>query len=577
MHLTDFARRTLKDRYMIPSDVLPEDVFTRAVRAYTEGDFRERMQRYVEDQWFVPSTPVLANAGTTRGNPIACFLNRVPDSRAGITGHYTETSWLASNGGGVGGYWGFLRSLGQKTSSGSQSNGMIPFLGVIDRLVLAFAQGGTRRASYAGFLPISHPEIVNFIEMRKPTGGDINRKCLNLHHGVCISNQFMQCVDNNTDWALVDPHTKKVTSTINARVLWESILETRMLTGEPYIVFSDHLNDQRPSILKTLGVPVYSSNLCTEITVATQMPDNSEATGVCCLGSINGAKFDEFRDDPLFIQDCLRYLDNVLQAFIDGDSTGDDLAKRSAEYYRDVGLGLLGWHSLCQSKMYPLNSAMAFGLNHRVFKWLRTQADAANVALADERGPCPAAREAGEHKRFTHMLAVAPNASTSIFTNTSPGIEPYVANAYIRKTASGTTVEKNPYLVPVLKAHGLDTEEVWTDIAINNGSVQHLKQLDEYTRDVFKTAFEMGQLVLVEQAALRGPFIDQGQSLNLFFAPGTSREYYGKVHREAHRKGLKTLYYLRPLAAHKASTGKVVHEIVQDTSDMNAECLACAN
>lgn len=577
MELTDFAKRTLEDRYMVPEDKCPEDVFTRAVKAYTEDDFQTRMLDYVDKQWFIPSTPVLANAGTRRGSPIACFLNRVLDSRIGITQHYTETSWLASNGGGVGGFWGFLRSLGQKTSSGSQSNGMIPFLGVVDRLVLAFAQGGTRRASYAGFLPASHPEIKNFIDMRKPTGGDINRKCLNLHHGVCMSNDFMHAVLGNKPWNLVDPHTGEVTETVRARELWESVLETRMLTGEPYIVFSDNLNDNRPSILKCLGVPVYSSNLCTEITVATQMPDGDDATGVCCLGSINLVHADEFMNNPNFIRDCMRYLDNVLQSFIDGDSDGDELAKRSAAYYRDIGLGTLGWHSLLQSKGYAFGSAQAFGLNHRVFKWLRTQADAANAYLAEERGACPAANAAGFNLRFTHMLAIAPNASTSIFTNTSPGIEPYVANAYIRKTASGTTLEKNPYLQKHLAELGFDTEVVWTDIAINNGSVQHLGFLPENIRDTFKTAFEIGQLTIVEQAAMRGPFIDQGQSLNLFFPPNTDREYYNKAHIRAWERGLKTLYYLRPLAAHKASTGSTVRAVVQDTSDADMECIACSN
>lgn len=575
MKLTTFARSTLEDRYMVEADGCAEDVFTRSVKAFSKGKHRQRMLEYVDKQWFIPSTPVLANGGTTRGNPIACFLNRVNDSREGITDHYTETSWLASNGGGVGAYWGGLRSMGQKTSAGSQSNGMQPFLGVVDRLVLAFAQGGTRRASYSAVLDASHPEIYSFVEIRKPTGGDINRKCLNLHHGVNFTDEFMLAVKHDLDWDLVDPHTKQVIQVVKARYIWEHALDMRNLTGEPYCIFVDNMNNQRPQILKDLDVPVYSTNLCTEITVATQMPDNSDATGVCCLGSINAVFYDSYKDDRLFVKDCLRFLDNVLQSFIDGPSKGDENAKKSAEFYRDVGLGVVGWHSLCQLKGFPLDSVMAASLNTSLFGWLRFEADIANRELGDQLGACKAAESAGQTLRFTHMLAVAPNASTSIFVDTSAGIEPYVANAYIRKTASGTVIEKNPQLKVILDNLGKDTEEVWTSIAIHLGSVQHLDFLDDFTKEVYKTAHEYNQLYLVELAASRGKFIDQGQSLNLFFVPGTSRKYFQKVHFRAWELGLKTLYYVRGLTAHKASTGTKVTAIKQDTDDV--ECLGCAN
>lgn len=576
MQLTEFAKQTLADRYMTDDDSTPYDVFTRAVNSYSTGAHNDRMQQYVDDQWFIPSTPVLANGGTVRGNPIACFLNRVPDSRGGINGHYAETAWLASNGGGVGGYWGALRSTGMSTSAGSASNGMLPFLGVVDRLVLAFAQGKTRRASYAAFLPISHPEIVQFIEMRKPTGGDINRKNLNLHHGVCISDEFYDALDRDADWHLVDPHTKETVQVLRARWLWELLLETRSFMGEPYIVNTDAMMDGRPDVLKVLEVPVDTTNLCTEITTATVMPDGSYTNGVCCLGSINLLKYNEFKNNYQFIEDCLRYLDNVLQAFIDGPSKGDEEAKRGAAFYRDVGLGTLGLHSLYQTTKIPADSAMAYSLNKQIFKNIRKFADRANSALAIELGACPAAKQAGLLRRFTHMLAVAPNASTSIFVNTSPGIEPYVTNGFIRKTASGTEIVLNPILRSELECAGLLTDDIVTSIIINNGSVQHLDQiLPQWMLDVYKTAFELGQMHLVQQALDRMPYIDQAQSLNLFFPPGTSRSYYNKVHR--HARKLKTLYYVRGVTAHKASTGEKVQAIVQDTSDSDMECLACAN
>lgn len=577
MHLNKFAQETLRDRYMAPQDNALEDIFRRSIESFCTGAHKERMLSYVLHNLFVGSTPVLANAGTGRGNPIACFLSTVPDSRRGILGHYTETGWLASNGGGVGSYWGKLRTLGSRTSSGSQSNGMLPFQSVIDRLVVAFAQGSTRRASYAGFLPISHPEIVEFMEMRKPTGGDINRKNLNLHHGVVISDAFMQAVKEDKQWLLIDPHSKEVREQVPARRLWEQLLETRSLTGEPYLVHEDNMMRGRPETLKRLEVPVYSSNLCTEITVAMEMPDGTPATGVCCLGSLNLDKWDDIKSIGVkqVVQDCLLYLWLVLDTFVVSGLEGAESARKNAEYYRDVGLGTIGFHSYLQQKNIPFASAMAVSANKRIFGQIKEAADLANVELTSIVGACQASLDAGLCLAFTHMLAIAPNASTSIFCDASPGIEPYTANGFIRKSASGTFVEKNKYLQAILNQLGKDTESIWTDIVINGGSVQHLDFLDNYTKDVFKTAYELDQRWIVQHAADRQPLICQAQSVNLYFPPKTPRKVFNRVHMEAFDRGLKTLYYSKGISSHKATTGTKVRAIVQDTS--KDSCLACAN
>ena len=577
MHLNKFAVTTLRDRYMAPQDKEVEDIFRRSIETYCTGEHKERMLSYVINNLFVGSTPVLANAGTGRGNPIACFLSSVPDSRRGILGHYTETGWLASNGGGVGSFWGNLRTLGSSTSSGSQSNGMLPFQSVIDRLVVAFAQGSTRRASYAGFLPIWHPEIIEFMEMRKPTGGDINRKNLNLHHGVVIDDLFMSAVDNDLKWALIDPHSGEIRDMIPARRLWEQLLETRSLTGEPYIIHKDNMMRGRPKTLVELGVPVYTSNLCTEITVATEMPDGTPATGVCCLGSLNLDKWNEIKAIGVdqVVSDCLLYLWLVLDSFVNGGLEGAESARRNAAYYRDVGLGTIGFHSYLQQQGIPFGSALAVSANKRIFSQIKAAADKANEELTSIVGACQASTDAGLCLAFTHMLAIAPNASTSIFCDASPGIEPYTANGFIRKTASGTYIEKNKYLQAILQALGKDTEEVWTDIIINSGSVQHLDFLDDYTKEIFKTAYELDQRWLVQHAADRQPYICQAQSVNLYFPPKTPRGVYNRVHREAFERGLKTLYYSKGLSSHKATTGTKVHEIVQDVSE--EDCIACAN
>lgn len=579
MYLNEFAKRTLEDRYMAPQDKTVEDIFIRSIRSYGDNEERKaRLEKYVLNNWYVPSTPVLTNAGTTRGNPIACFLNTVPDSRRGILGHYTETGWLASNGGGVGAEWSDLRTIGARTSKGSQSNGMLGFQSVVDRLVTAFAQGSTRRASYAGFLNVSHPELMEFIDMRRPTGGDINRKNLNLHHGVLITDDFMQAVLEDLNWELIDPHTKDVKQTVRARAVWEHILETRSLTGEPYIIFQDNMNNQRPELLKTLGVDVTTSNLCTEITVATKLPNGEAATGVCCLGALNLDKWDEFKDQiHQVVEDCLWHLWHVLDSFTQNDMEGAESAKKNAKYYRDVGLGTIGFHSYLQQKDVAFDSAMAKVLNKRIYSKIHNAVGHANHSMVAELGACQASIDRGNGHLvvFTHATAIAPNASTSIFADASPGCEPWTANAFIRKTASGTYVEKNKYLQKKLQALGLDTEEFWTDCIIHKGSIQHRTDVPDEIKEVFKGAYEMNQLWLVEHAADRQPFICQAQSVNLYFLPKTNRKHVNAVHIQAWKKGMKSLYYMKTLTAHKASTGNAVVEVRQDTSEY--ECLGCAN
>lgn len=898
MKLTPFAAQTLRDRYMTDLDQEPSDVFTRAIKSYMlEPEHEARMLKYVDKQWFTPSTPILSNAGTDRGSPISCFLNHVEDSRTSINAHYSETGWLASNGGGVGTSWSKLRSVGSKTSKGSQSNGVIPFISVLDRTVLAFSQGGTRRASYAAYLDVGHPEIAEFIEMRKPTGGgDINRKSLNLHHGVCLSDAFMNAVMADIDWDLIDPHTKEVKKTVKARDLWEAILETRALTGEPYMFFTDNVNNKRPKVLKDLGVEIYGSNLCvapetkiltdkghvrisllkdeevnvwngrewsqvtvrktgeeqkllkvvlsdgkaidctpyhkfyvknsyhqeavikrahelnkgdklikletvaiegtkvldkaytngfftadgtgshtvylygkkkmlkpfiehegkwseitiengtrlqakveglrpkhfvpdaihtiesrlqwfaglidgdgvicvngdsqtlqlgsinltflrevqlmlqtlgvqskirkmrdagqnylpkndgtgnyafydtqatyrllitgtglwnllqlglktnrlhitahkpnrecsalvkvedvidegryddtycfteplrnmgvfngiltgncTETLVATQLPNGTPATGTCCLGSLNIELFDEYKDDlEQVVEDCLLYLSIVQQTWVDSESEGSESAQANAAYYNDVGLGACGFHGYLQKKGIPFESALATSANHKIFGGIWEAALKANKVLADVYGSCDAHHANGTEGHFTHLLAVAPNASTSIFIDTTPGIEPNPANVFLRKTASGTSIEKNKHLQPVLAKYGKDDDETWNDIALNAGSVQHLEFLSEWERDVFKTAREINQQWVIQHAADRTQYIDQGASTNLMFDEGVSREYFNKIHLLAWQQGLKTLYYCRMDVPRDKKNPKQ-HTI------MDTDCLACAN
>jgi len=573
--LTDFGKTTLKDRYLLPQESSPQDGFFRAAKAFSDNDeMAERIYNYASKLWFMFSTPVLSNAGSKRGMPISCFLNYVGDSREGLTGHYTENAWLASVGGGIGGYWGHVRSDGTMTSGGSQSSGSIPFLHVVDSEILAFSQGKTRRGSYAAYMDISHPEIIEFMEMRKPSGGDVHRKCLNLHHGINISDEFMQLIDNcikeptyDDTWNLVDPHTKKVVRTISARELWQKILETRVATGEPYLSFIDTINDALPESQKKLGLEVHHSNLCTEIT----LPTNDNRTAVCCLSSVNLEKYDEWKNDSLFIPDLIRFLDNVLQYFIDYAPEELFRARFSANNERSLGLGAMGFHAYLQSKGIPFESALAKAMNLKIFKTMKAQAVEESKRLAIKRGEAPDMEGTG--MRNAHLLAIAPNASSSIICGTtSPSIEPYRANAYVQKTMSGSFLVKNKYLEKILEKKGINNDKTWTSILANRGSVLHVKELSDYEKDIFKTAIEINQQWVIEHASDRQQYICQGQSVNVFVPADVNVKELHEIHMLAWKRKLKTLYYCRSEAIKRA---ELVSKKVERTIIPEADCLAC--
>tara|TARA_R110000822_G_scaffold442_3_gene2102 strand:+ start:4838 stop:6592 length:1755 start_codon:yes stop_codon:yes gene_type:complete len=574
--LTDFGKKTLQDRYLLPEETSPQDAFMRAAKAFSDNDeMAERIYNYASKLWFMFSTPILSNGGTKRGMPISCFLNYVGDSREGLTGHYTENAWLASVGGGIGGYWGHVRSDGTATSGGSQSSGTIPFMHVVDSEILAFSQGKTRRGSYASYIDISHPEIIEFTEMRKPTGGDSHRKNLNLHHGVNVTNDFMElidkCIQNPTQddsWNLIDPHTKETVRTVSARDLWLKILETRVTTGEPYISFIDTINESLPQTQKDLGLKVHHSNLCSEIT----LPTSENRTAVCCLSSVNIEKYDEWKKDALFIPDLIRFLDNVLQHFIEHAPEELFRAKFSAVSERSLGLGAMGFHSYLQSKNIPFESALAKSLNMQIFKKLKTEAVEESKRLAVKRGEAPDMEHTG--MRNAHLLAIAPNASSSIICGTtSPSVEPYRANAYVQKTMSGSFLVKNKYLEQLLEKKGLNNDDIWTSIVAKRGSVMHLEDLSEHEKDVFKTAIEINQQWVIEHAADRQQYICQSQSINIFVPADVNIKELHNMHMLAWKKKLKTLYYCRSEAIKRAElvSLKVERTIIAEADS----CLAC--
>ncbi len=577
--LTEFGIKTLEDRYLLPSEKSPQEAFARAAEAFSDDDaMAQRIYDYASMLWFMFSTPILSNGGTNRGLPISCFLNYVPDSRGGITSHYTEIAWLSSFGGGVGGYWGDVRANGTKTSHGSESTGVIPFMKVVDAEMLAFSQGVTRRGSYAAYLPIDHPEIEEFLDVRKPTGGDVNRKSTNLHHGVVLTEEFMNLIDQATktpgfdeSFNLVDPHSKEVKKIVSAKAIWVKLIQNRIETGEPYILFEKATNDALPEFQKKLGLKVHQSNLCSEITLAT----NEERTAVCCLSSVNLETYDEWKNNPQFIADIVRFLDNVIQSFIDNAPDVISRARFSAKRERSIGLGAMGFHAYLQAHNIPFESAMAKGLNLKLFEEIKTQASAASRQLADERGECPDGE--GYGVRNAHLLSIAPNASSSIICgNTSPSIEPFRANAFTQKTKSGAALMKNKYLEEALAKHDQNTDEVWTSIITQGGSVQHLHFLSDWERDVFKTALEIDQRWVIEFASDRQQFICQSQSVNLFFPALVSKQELHNTHMLAWKKGLKSLYYVRSEAIKRA-------DVVSDKKDQvqildyteESTCLAC--
>ena len=547
----------------------------RAAKAYSDNDeMAQRIYDYASKQWFMFSTPILSNGGTKRGMPISCFLNYVGDSREGITGHYTENAWLTSIGGGIGGYWGDIRSDGTSTSGGSQSSGSIPFLHVVDSEIMAFSQGKTRRGSYAAYMDVSHPEILEFLDIRKPSGGDIHRKCLNLHHGVNISNKFMELIERciaeptyDDTWNLIDPHTKETVRTVSARDLWLKILENRVATGEPYMCFIDHINDALPETQKKLGLKVNHSNLCTEIT----LPTAEDRTAVCCLSSVNLETYDEWKNDKLFIGDLVRFLDNVLTSFIETAPEHVFRAKFSATQERSIGLGAMGFHAYLQKCGIPFESALAKAKNLNIFKYIKAEAVAESKRLAVKRGEAPDMEGTG--MRNAHLLAIAPNASSSIICGTtSPSIEPYRANAYVQKTMSGSFLVKNKHLEKILETKGINNEKTWTSILANRGSVLHLKDLSDYEKDVFKTSIEINQQWIIEHAADRQEFICQGQSLNVFVPADVNIKELHDIHMLAWKRKLKTLYYCRSEAIKRA---ELVSLKVERTIIPEADCLAC--
>tara|TARA_Y100000385_G_scaffold155929_1_gene161732 strand:+ start:6015 stop:7790 length:1776 start_codon:yes stop_codon:yes gene_type:complete len=578
-YLSQFSIKTLQDRYLVDGEGSPQQAFARAAEAFADDEqHAQRLYDYASKLWFMFSTPILSNGGTKRGLPISCFLNYVDDSRSGITDHYTENAFLSSVGGGVGGYWGDIRSVGSRTSNGSESTGVIPFLKVVDAEMLAFSQGVTRRGSYASYLPMSHPEIEEYMDMRKPTGGDINRKSTNLHHGVIIPDTFMELIERATkeegfddSWPLVDPNSGITTKVVSAKTLWVKLIQNRVETGEPYIMFGDTVQEGLPECQKQLGLKVNQSNLCSEIT----LPTNEKRTAVCCLSSVNLEEYDEWSNDPHFIPDLVRMLDNVLTHFIENAPNELAKAKYSAQQERSIGLGAMGFHAYLQRHNVPFESPMAKGRNMSMFWHIKAAAEVASEKLAKERGEAPDA--VGTGRRNVHLLAVAPNASSSIICgNTSPSIEPYRANAYTQKTKSGSSLQKNEYLQAILQDLEMDTDEVWKGIVTNGGSVQNLEFLDAWTKDVFKTAVEIDQRWVIDMAADRQKQICQSQSLNIFFPSDVSKQELHAIHMLAWKKKVKTLYYLRSEAHKRAEnvSDEVLRQRIFESMDEDA-CVAC--
>jgi len=579
--LTEFGKTTLEDRYLLSGESY-QDMFARVATAYADdADHAQRVYDYISKLWFMPATPVLSNGGADRGLPISCFLNAVPDSLEGIVGVWNENVALASNGGGIGTYWGRVRSIGEKVKGAGQTSGIIPFIRVMDSLTLAISQGSLRRGSAAVYLDVHHPEIEEFLEIRKPSG-DFNRKSLNLHHGINITDEFMEAVREGTEFGLRSPKNDEVVRTVDARSLWQKILEIRLQTGEPYLIFSDTVNRAMPQHQRELGMKVSQSNLCSEIMLHTG-PDHLgvERTAVCCLSSVNAEKYLEWKDHPTFVEDVMRFLDNVLEDFIHRAPPEMAAAVYSARRERSVGLGLMGFHSFLQSQNVPFESALAKSWNMRIFKSLRRKADEASRVLAEERGPCEDAADRGVMERFSHKLAIAPTASISIICGgTSAGIEPIPANIYTHKTLSGSFAVKNPYLEQLLEQKGMNTGEVWSSILENEGSVQHLDFLSQDEKDVYKTAFEIDQRWVVELAADRTPEVCQSQSLNVFLPGDVDKWDLHMLHWSAWERGVKSLYYLRSKSVQRAAFAgaddKAARPDVQAAAKTDyEECLAC--
>ncbi|MBB3348681.1 ribonucleoside-diphosphate reductase alpha chain [Sphingomonas sp. BK069] len=551
--LTDFGKETLKDRYLLPGESF-QDLFVRVASAYADdAAHAQRLYDYISKLWFMPATPVLSNGGTGRGLPISCYLNSVPDSLDGIVQTWNENVWLASRGGGIGTYWGNVRGIGEPVGLNGKTSGIIPFVRVMDSLTLAISQGSLRRGSAACYLDISHPEIEEFLEIRKPSG-DFNRKALNLHHGVLIPDAFMEAVRDGAEWQLKSPKDGSVRNTVDARALFQKLVETRLATGEPYIVFADHVNSTMPKHHRDLGLKVSTSNLCSEITLPTGRDHlGNDRTAVCCLSSLNLETWDEWKDEKGFVEDVMRFLDNVLQDYIDRHEPGMERAAYSAGRERSVGLGVMGFHSFLQQRGLPFEGAMAKSWNLKMFRQINAQVNEASMVLAHERGPCPDAADMGVMERFSCKMAIAPTASISIICGgTSACIEPIPANIYTHKTLSGSFAVKNPYLEKLLTEKSKNSDAVWNSILEHGGSVQHLDFLSQEEKDCYKTSFEIDQRWLLELAGDRTPYIDQAQSLNLFIPADVEKWDLLMLHFRAWELGIKSLYYLRSKSVQRA-------------------------
>jgi len=569
----------LRDSYMTAEEKSPQERFAFVSKQFsTNVEHAQRLYEYASKHWLSYSTPILSFGRSKKGLPISCFLSYIPDTSEGLVDTLSEANWLSMLGGGVGLHIG-LRS------SDNKSTGVMPHLKTYDASSLAYRQGSTRRGSYAAYLDISHPDMMLFLEMRKPTG-DQNLRCQNLHHGINITDKFMEIIercmkDPTTDdsWELIDPHSKQVKEVVSAKAMWQKILELRMQTGEPYIHFIDTANNALPKWLKDKGLKIHGSNLCQEI----ELPTNEERTAVCCLSSVNLEYFDEWKNESLFLRDIAEMLDNVLNYFIKHAPQTIKRAINSAKKERSIGVGALGFHAYLQKNGVAFESALAKSANMRMFKHMHDRLHKANLELGKIRGEAPDAKKTG--RRFSHTMAVAPNASTSILLgNTSPSIEPYRANAYRQDTLSGAHFTKNKFLDVIIKKKceenkKLDYNEIWSTIISSDGSVQGLHFLDEWEKDVFKTAMEIDQRWIIEHGGDRQQFIDQGQSINLFFTPTANVKYLHAVHFLAWKSGLKGLYYCRSEKIRRADkvNEKVERKIIEelDMKNLDNTCLAC--
>ena len=575
--LSDFGKTILRDRYLLPGESF-QGLFTRVSTYYADDiNHAQRIYDYMSKLWFMPATPVLSNGGSGRGLPISCFLNEVDDSLKSIVDTWSENVWLASNGGGISTYWGNVRSINEQVSGYGKTSGIIPFIKVQDAMTLGISQGGLRRGSAACYLKIDHPEIEEFIDMRKPTGGDVHRKCLNIHHGIIITDKFMKAVEENSDWALISPNNGESVTTVKARDLWAKILTTRIETGEPFILFIDTVNRAIPEHHKKLGLKVKTSNLCSEITLPTGKDHlGKQRTAVCCLSSLNLEYYDLWSKEDQFIKDIMRFLDNVLQDFIDKAPDTMKNAKYSAMRERSIGLGAMGFHSFLQSKNVPIESIMAKVWNNKIFSHIAEQVKIASDILATEKGSCPDAEECGIKLRFSNTTTIAPNASISIIAcSSSPGIEPYAGNTFTQKTLTGSFIVKNKNLVKLLEEKGYNNEQIWSSISTHEGSVQHLDFLSNHEKDVYKTAYEIDQRWIIELAADRTQYITQAQSLNVFIPGYIHKQYLHDVHFMAWKLGVKSLYYCRSTSIQRAD--KVSHLINTKAiaKKDEEECLAC--